>query len=116
MNDDKIYITLSGSPAPAENIARQLEGYGMNHSDNKSVNRPDPDKIEFIRSSSGAIPVAPLKKDRRELTFRAGMLIIILLVAVLLAGGLILYPIANQKSTENLYGDGTPYTDRKSVV
>lgn len=110
MNDDKIYITLSGSPAPAENIARQLEGYGMNHSDNKSVNRPDPDKIEFIRSSSGAIPVAPLKKDRRELTFRAGMLIIILLVAVLLAGGLILYPIANQKSTENLYGDGTPYT------
>ena len=91
-------------------IARQLEGYGMIHSENKSVNRPDPDKIQFVRSSNGAIPVASSLNDRHELTFRAGMFIIILLVAVLLAGGLILYPIANQKSTENLYGNGTPYT------
>lgn len=81
----------------------------MRHNDKKSVRKPDPDKIEFVRSSNGAIPVAVHKKKRGELSIRTGILIIFLLVVVLLAGGLILYPIAQQKSSTYLYGDGNPY-------
>ena len=80
----------------------------MRDSEVKTVRNPDPDSIEFIRSSNGAIPVASRTK-KRELTVKTGIFIIILLVAVLLAGGLILYPIASQRSSETMIGDGTPY-------
>lgn len=80
----------------------------MRYHEKKSVKKPDPDKIEFIRSSNGAIPVAARKK-RREFSVRTGILIIALLVAILLIGGMVLYPIAQQRSSMYLYGDGSPY-------
>lgn len=81
----------------------------MRGKDRQSASRPDADRILFVRNTGGAIPAAPRRRKKGKLSVRTGVFLIVLLIAVLLAGGLILYPAAYQNSSQNVYGQKDPY-------
>ena len=86
-----------------------MEGYRMLGYNKKSGKSPDPDNITFVRSPNGAVPAVSRRKKKDRFSVKTGIFVIALLVIVLLIGGLILYPIANERSQQYSYGDGTPY-------